>query len=305
MAQFSVNRAALRSLQELQVPGEVGRPLRRRRQQGLGAQAHAPRSSSTARAATPRPAASRRAAPSIEAITLERGVTHDPEFEKWANKVWNFGSGLGAEVSLAGLPQGPHHRGLQRGRPAGDRLQGVPLLGVGIPGAARPRRQRQRGGDPDAEARERGLGTRPRRDRADRAELHRAGVTRPCMRSPAHADRETTHPRRFGSGRVGRSTAGGATTRCSARARRRRGARRAQPRAAGDPQRACSAAPGRCGAIARPAARSASSRSTASLSPRRCGRQPTPRGQRRLDWHGRSIAVARSDRGRSARHRRP
>jgi phage tail-like protein len=36
-----------------------------------------------------------------EAITLERGVTHDAEFERWANKVWNFGSGLGAEVSLA------------------------------------------------------------------------------------------------------------------------------------------------------------------------------------------------------------
>lgn len=36
----------------------------------------------------------------FEAITIERGVTHDPEFEKWANKVWNFGSGLGAEVSL-------------------------------------------------------------------------------------------------------------------------------------------------------------------------------------------------------------
>jgi phage tail-like protein len=34
-------------------------------------------------------------------ITLERGVTHDPEFEKWANKVWNFGAGLGSEVSLA------------------------------------------------------------------------------------------------------------------------------------------------------------------------------------------------------------
>jgi phage tail-like protein len=34
------------------------------------------------------------------AITLERGVTHDREFEQWANKVWNFGSGLGAEVSL-------------------------------------------------------------------------------------------------------------------------------------------------------------------------------------------------------------
>ena len=37
----------------------------------------------------------------FEAITLERGVTHDAEFERWANKVWNFGSGLGAEVSLA------------------------------------------------------------------------------------------------------------------------------------------------------------------------------------------------------------
>jgi phage tail-like protein len=35
-----------------------------------------------------------------EAITLDRGVTHDTDFEKWANKVWNFGSGLGAEVSL-------------------------------------------------------------------------------------------------------------------------------------------------------------------------------------------------------------
>jgi hypothetical protein len=29
------------------------------------------------------------------------GVTHDTEFEKWANKVWNFGAGLGSEVSLA------------------------------------------------------------------------------------------------------------------------------------------------------------------------------------------------------------
>ena len=35
-----------------------------------------------------------------EPITLERGVTHDTEFEKWANKVWNLGSGLGSEVSL-------------------------------------------------------------------------------------------------------------------------------------------------------------------------------------------------------------
>jgi phage tail-like protein len=36
----------------------------------------------------------------FEALTLERGVTHDKAFEQWANKVWNFGAGLGAETSL-------------------------------------------------------------------------------------------------------------------------------------------------------------------------------------------------------------
>jgi phage tail-like protein len=35
-----------------------------------------------------------------EPITLERGVTHDVEFEAWAFKVWNFAAGLGSEVSL-------------------------------------------------------------------------------------------------------------------------------------------------------------------------------------------------------------
>jgi phage tail-like protein len=35
-----------------------------------------------------------------DAITLDRGVTHDLEFERWANKVWNYGAGLGAESSL-------------------------------------------------------------------------------------------------------------------------------------------------------------------------------------------------------------
>jgi phage tail-like protein len=33
-------------------------------------------------------------------IILERGVTHDPEFEKWANKVWDFGASSNSEVSL-------------------------------------------------------------------------------------------------------------------------------------------------------------------------------------------------------------
>ncbi len=35
-----------------------------------------------------------------DAITLERGITHDKEFEQWANKVWDYGSSLGSEVSL-------------------------------------------------------------------------------------------------------------------------------------------------------------------------------------------------------------
>jgi len=49
------------------------------------------------------PSSSRKSAGRTEydAIQLERGVTHDTEFEKWENKVWNFGSGLGVESSLA------------------------------------------------------------------------------------------------------------------------------------------------------------------------------------------------------------
>jgi phage tail-like protein len=36
-----------------------------------------------------------------DAITLERGVTHDLEFETWASKVWQLQAALGSEVSLA------------------------------------------------------------------------------------------------------------------------------------------------------------------------------------------------------------
>ncbi|MBV7257879.1 phage tail protein [Pacificimonas sp. WHA3] len=35
----------------------------------------------------------------FEPITLERGVTHDMEFETWANKVHNFGGAAGNEQS--------------------------------------------------------------------------------------------------------------------------------------------------------------------------------------------------------------
>jgi phage tail-like protein len=36
-----------------------------------------------------------------DAVTLERGVTHDTAFENWADKVWSIGAGAGSEVSLA------------------------------------------------------------------------------------------------------------------------------------------------------------------------------------------------------------
>jgi phage tail-like protein len=35
-----------------------------------------------------------------EPITFERGLTHDKDFEQWANKVWNYGSGVGSEMAL-------------------------------------------------------------------------------------------------------------------------------------------------------------------------------------------------------------
>jgi len=41
----------------------------------------------------------------FEAITLERGVTHDTDFEAWAATVWQVGAGLGAEVSLLDFRQ--------------------------------------------------------------------------------------------------------------------------------------------------------------------------------------------------------
>ncbi|MGD0062311.1 MAG: phage tail protein [Streptosporangiaceae bacterium] len=37
----------------------------------------------------------------FDAVTIERGVTHDPEFEAWAAKVWQLGAAPGSEVSLA------------------------------------------------------------------------------------------------------------------------------------------------------------------------------------------------------------
>ena len=117
-----------------------------------------------------------------DAITLERGVTHDLEFEDWANKVWHIDAGLGAEVSLKDFRKDII---LEVYNEAGQlvlALQDLPLLGLGVPGAARSRRQRQRDRDPDAQARERGLGARRRRDRAGRTASPRLMPRRVAVR---------------------------------------------------------------------------------------------------------------------------
>jgi phage tail-like protein len=36
----------------------------------------------------------------FEPLTLERGKTHDLEFQAWADKIWLQGAGLGSELSL-------------------------------------------------------------------------------------------------------------------------------------------------------------------------------------------------------------
>ena len=106
-------------------------------------------------------AQSRRAAPSTRRSPSSAGVTHDTEFEKWANKVWNFGSGLGAEVSLKDFRKDLIIEVYNEAGQLAICLQGLSLLGLRIPGPARPGCERQRGRDPAHQARERGLGARP------------------------------------------------------------------------------------------------------------------------------------------------
>ena len=168
MAQFTVNAAAVRPVQELQVPRQVGRPLRRRHQQGGRAQAHdrgrrAPRGR--------RPVVE----PQVAGPHEVRG-DHARARRHARHRVRGVGE-QGLELRLRprrgglaqGLPQGRDHRRLQRGRPARALVQGLPRLGLGVPGAARPRRERERRRDPAHQARERGLGARLRGAGAQRA----------------------------------------------------------------------------------------------------------------------------------------
>ena len=119
-----------------------------------------------------------------EAITLERGVTHDTEFEKWANKVWNFGSGLGAEVSLKDFRKdiiievyneaGQLALAYKVFRCWVSEFQALPDLDANANAVAIQTHQ----------AGERRLGARLRSARAERADLHRAlkALRRSCSR---------------------------------------------------------------------------------------------------------------------------
>ena len=70
-------------------------------------------------------------------------------------------------MSLATLPQGHHHRGLQPAGAEGPGLQRLPLLGLGVPGAARSStRAANAVMITHDQAGERGLGTRHLGDRA-------------------------------------------------------------------------------------------------------------------------------------------
>ena len=90
MAQFTVNPTRLDPYKNFKFRVKWDGQVRRGRQQGQRAQAHhrggqAPRGRRPEQQPQSRPGA-----PSTTPITLERGVTHDTEFEQWANKVWNY-----------------------------------------------------------------------------------------------------------------------------------------------------------------------------------------------------------------------
>ena len=100
MAQFSVNAQRFDPYKNFKFRVKWDGRYVAGYQQGRRAQDARPRSSKHREGGDPSSSRKSPGRTEYEAITLERGVTHDTEFEKWANKVWNFGSGLGAEVSL-------------------------------------------------------------------------------------------------------------------------------------------------------------------------------------------------------------
>jgi phage tail-like protein len=75
-----------------------------------------------------------------EAITLERGVTHDKDFENWARKVSNFGAGPlgGLETGLADFRKDIIIEVFNESGPGCPPLQGLSVLGIRLPGPSGP-----------------------------------------------------------------------------------------------------------------------------------------------------------------------
>ena len=107
-----------------------------------------------------------------DAITLERGVTHGKTFEQWANKVWNFGSGLGAEVSLRDFRKDII---LEIYNEAGQLVIAYNIFRCWVSefqAQADLDANANAVADSDAQAGERGVGARLSGGRADRADIH-------------------------------------------------------------------------------------------------------------------------------------
>ena len=73
-------------------------------------------------------------------MTLERGVTHDGEFEAWANQVWTRNASPGHEVSLKTFRKDIVIELLNEAGQVVLAYHALPLLALGILGAARARR---------------------------------------------------------------------------------------------------------------------------------------------------------------------
>ena len=100
-------------------------------------------------------------------------MTHDTEFDRWANKVWNFGSGLGAEVSLKDFRKDII---IEMYNEAGQLAIAYKIYRCWVSefqALARSRCQRQRCGDPIDQVGKRRLGTGLRGAGAERTEFHR------------------------------------------------------------------------------------------------------------------------------------
>ena len=305
MAQFTVNRAAVRPLQELQVPGEVGRPLRRRRSARSGRSSARPRSSSIARAATPRPRASRPAAPSTR---RSRSSAASPTTPSSRNGRTRSGTSAPGSAPRCRCKDFRKDIIIEVYNEAGQlvlaykvfrcwvsEFQALPDLDANANAVAiQTLKLENEGWERDYDVAE-----------PARADVHRAGVT--DGRDPrGHADRETQRPRRCGSAAVGLPPLERATARCCALlpapAPPRR-AWRAQRRAARHPRARCSARAGPAQPL--PGVRRTACEfevDAAALARELDGRPAADCAT--LEWDGVRHRVALPDRATTSRHRR-